>query len=108
MRARPRLVRARQFRRGDPRPAAVHLAQPSFAQGYFALGYALVWAGREEEAIALLERATELTQSDPRLWTFHHARALAHFCLNEIEAAAEWARQASRLPNATHSPHATL
>src|SRR3954453_20575951 len=81
---------------------------PSFAQGYFALGYALVWAGREEEAIALLERATELSPNDPHLWTFHHARALAHFSLNEIEAAAEWARQASRLPNATHSPQATL
>ena len=34
---------------------------PSFAQGYFALAFAMVWAGREEEAIALIEQAAELT-----------------------------------------------
>jgi Flp pilus assembly protein TadD len=67
-----------------------------------------VWAGREREAIALLERARQLSPTDPHLWTFHHVRALAHFSLGKVEAAAEWARQASRLPNGTYSPYATL
>jgi TolB-like protein len=81
---------------------------PSFAQGYFALAFALVWAGREDEAVALSERAVELSPRDPHLWSFHHVRAMAHFSLEELESAAHFARKATRLPNATHFPQATL
>jgi TolB-like protein/DNA-binding winged helix-turn-helix (wHTH) protein/Flp pilus assembly protein TadD len=81
---------------------------PSFAQGYFAFGFALVWAGRPEEAIPLLERAAELSPRDPHLWTFHHIRATAHFALDELEIAAYFDRKAIREPNATYYAYATL
>jgi TolB-like protein len=81
---------------------------PSFAQGYFALAFALNWVGRQEEAIALLERAGELSPRDPHLWSFYHVRALAHLSLGELEAAQDFARRAIRQPNATYWPYATL
>ena len=81
---------------------------PSFAQGYFALGFAMIWAGREDEAIALIERAVELSPRDPHLWTFYHVRALAHFSLGELKSAAFFARKAIRQPNASYFPHALL
>lgn len=75
---------------------------PSFAQGYFALAFTLTWCGRQEEALALVERATELSPRDPHMTAFHHLRALAHFALGDLEAAALYARMAARLPNASH------
>ncbi|HEX8167150.1 MAG TPA: tetratricopeptide repeat protein [Beijerinckiaceae bacterium] len=81
---------------------------PSFAQGYFALAFTLVWCGREDEAIALLETAAELSPRDPHIWTFHHTRAFAHFSLGEMKSAAFFARKASRHPNATYWTFATL
>src|SRR5215216_7132889 len=67
--------------------AAIEL-NPSFAQGYFALAFTLVWCGREDEAIALIEQAVELSPRDPHLWTFYNARAFAHFSLGELTSAA--------------------
>jgi TolB-like protein len=81
---------------------------PSFAQGYFALAFTLVWCGREDEAIALIETAAELSPRDPHIWTFHHTRALAHFALDEMKSAAFFARKASRHQNATYWTFATL
>jgi TolB-like protein/Flp pilus assembly protein TadD len=81
---------------------------PSFAQGYFALAFARVWDGAEEEAIALIERATELSPRDPHLWTFHMTRAYAHFALGELEPAEHFARLAAQHPNATDRAHAIL
>lgn len=75
---------------------------PSFAQGWFALAFTLTWHGQQEEALALVERATELSPRDPHLTSFHHLRALAHFTLGDIEAAADYARRAARLQNASH------
>ena len=81
---------------------------PSFAQGYFALAFTLVWCGREDEAIALIETAAELSPRDPHIWTFHHTRAFAHFALDEMKSAAFFARKASRHQNATYWTFATL
>jgi TolB-like protein/DNA-binding winged helix-turn-helix (wHTH) protein len=81
---------------------------PSFAQGYFALAFTLVWCGREDEAIALIEQAVELSPRDPHLWTFYNARAFAHFSLGELKRAAFFARKGTRTPNATYWPFATL
>jgi TolB-like protein/DNA-binding winged helix-turn-helix (wHTH) protein len=80
---------------------------PSFAQGYFALAFTLNWCGRHDEAIALLDRACELSPRDPHLWSFHHARAVAHFSLDELPSAERFARQACRHPNATFWAFAT-
>ena len=81
---------------------------PSFAQGYFALAFAHVWNGREEDAIALVERAVELSPRDPHLRTFYTTRAFAHFSLSELEPAAAFARRAIRLRNTTHWAEAVL
>jgi tetratricopeptide (TPR) repeat protein len=81
---------------------------PSFAQGYFALAFTLVWCGREDEAIGLIEQAVELSPRDPHLWTFYNARAFAHFSLGELTSSAFFARKGTRTPNATYWPFATL
>ena len=83
---------------------------PSFAQGWFALAFTLTWCGRQQEALAMVERATELSPRDPHLTSFHHLRALACFSLGDLEGAATYSRMASRLHNASHcsfSVHAT-
>jgi TolB-like protein/Flp pilus assembly protein TadD len=77
---------------------------PSFAQGYFALGFTLTCCGRAEEALAHFERAAELSPRDPHLSSFCAMRALAHLALEEDEAAAAFARKGMRLPNAKHWP----
>jgi tetratricopeptide (TPR) repeat protein len=81
---------------------------PSFAQGYFALGFALTWCGREDEAISLFERAAELSPRDPHLWAFYHIRALAHLSLDELKSAEFSARKSIMQPNAPYWPYATL
>ncbi|HEX2726705.1 MAG TPA: winged helix-turn-helix domain-containing protein [Beijerinckiaceae bacterium] len=81
---------------------------PSFAQGYFALGFALTWCGREDEAISLFERAAELSPRDPHLWAFYHIRALAHLSLGELKSAEFAARKSVMQPNAPYWPYATL
>jgi len=75
---------------------------PSFAQGYFALAFALTWCGREIDALTLVERAIELSPRDPHLTSFHHLRALAHFVLGDLEAAVSCSRMAMRLQNVSH------
>ncbi len=81
---------------------------PSFAQGYFALGFTLTCCGRAEEALAHFERAAELSPRDPHLSSFYAMRALAHLALEEDEAAAAFARKGTRLPNAKHWPFVVL
>jgi TolB-like protein len=81
---------------------------PSFAQGYFALAFAMIWAGRDEEAIALIEQAAELSPRDPHLWSFYQVRGLAHFSLCELKNAAFFARKSTQQPNATYFPQALL
>jgi TolB-like protein/DNA-binding winged helix-turn-helix (wHTH) protein/Tfp pilus assembly protein PilF len=81
---------------------------PSFAQAFFAQGFNVLWAGRPDEAEALLDRATMLSPRDNHLWSFHHVRAWAHFALQEYQLAAEFARRAIRQPNVTYRAYATL
>ena len=98
-------------RQNDEALAAIDLSielNPSFAQGYFAQGFNLLWYGREIEAETLLDRATMLSPRDSHLWSFHHTRSWAHFSLGEYDIAAEFARRATRQPNATYRAHATL
>jgi tetratricopeptide (TPR) repeat protein len=80
---------------------------PSFAQGFFAQGFNKLWAGRQMEAEALLDRATLLSPRDSHLWSFHHVRACVHFSLEEMDTAAEFARLAAQLPNSSHRAFAT-
>jgi Flp pilus assembly protein TadD len=80
----------------------------SFAQGYFALGFTLIWCGGASESVSLSERAASLSPRDPHLWTFHMMRSTAHLMLGELEAAASFAQTALRQPNAGHRPAANL
>jgi len=98
-------------RRNDEALAAIDYSielNPSFAQAYFAQGFNLIWYGREIDAEALLDRATMLSPRDSHLWSFHHVRSLAHFSLGDYDVAAEFARRATRQPNATYRATATL
>jgi TolB-like protein len=81
---------------------------PSFAQGWYALGFTLIFCGREQEAIACIERATALSPRDLHLWSFHAFRAMAHLALGNLDVAAGLARQGTRIANARFWPHAVL
>jgi tetratricopeptide (TPR) repeat protein len=81
---------------------------PSFAQAYFAQGFNLLWHGREIEAETLLDRAIMLSPRDSHISAFHHVRSWAHFSLGEYDIAVEFARRATRQPNATYQAFATL
>jgi TolB-like protein len=83
-------------------------SNPSFAQGYFALGFTLNWSGRPAEALPHFDRAIELSPRDPHAWTFHSTRGLALMALDRLPEAEEAARTASRHATATHWPHAIL
>jgi TolB-like protein/DNA-binding winged helix-turn-helix (wHTH) protein len=98
-------------RQNDEALAAIDLSlelNPSFAQGYFAQGFNLLWYGRELEAETLLDRATMLSPRDSHLWSFHHVRSWAHFSIAEYDIAVEFARRAIRQPNVTYRAFATL
>src|SRR5262245_27106844 len=99
------------LRRNDEATAALDVAlelNPSFAQAYFAQGFNFLWSGRTIEAEALLDRATMLSPRDLHVWSFHHVRAWARFALGEFDAAARFAREATRQPNVTYRAFATL
>jgi TolB-like protein/DNA-binding winged helix-turn-helix (wHTH) protein len=99
------------LRRNDEATAALDLAlelNPSFAQAYFAQGFNFLWSGRAIEAEALLDRATMLSPRDLHVWSFHHVRAWARFAMGEFEAAARFAREATRQANVTYRAFATL
>ena len=98
-------------RQNDEALAALDVSlelNPSFAQGYFAQGFNLLWYGREIEAETLLDRATMLSPRDSHLWSFHHVRSWTHFSLGEYDIAAEFARRATRQPNVTYQAFASL
>jgi tetratricopeptide (TPR) repeat protein len=97
--------------RNDEALAALDLSlelNPSFAQGYFAQGFNLLWYGQENQAEALLDRAATLSPRDSDLSSFHRVRSWTHFSLGEYEIAVEFARRATRQTNATYQAFATL
>jgi TolB-like protein/DNA-binding winged helix-turn-helix (wHTH) protein len=97
--------------RNDEALAALDLSldlNPSFAQGYFAQGFNLLWYGQENQAEALLDRAATLSPRDSDLSSFHHVRSWTHFSLGEYEIAVEFARRATRQTNVTYQVFATL
>ena len=97
--------------RNDEALAALDLSlelNPSFAQGYFAQGFNLLWYGQENQAETLLDRAATLSPRDSDLSSFHRVRSWTHFSLGEYEIAVEFARRATRQTNATYQAFATL
>ena len=99
------------MRQNDEAFAAIELSlelNPSFAQGYFAQGFNVLWLGRAIEAETLLDRATMLSPRDSHISSFHHVRSWAHFSLGEYDIAVEFARRATRQPTVTYQAFATL
>jgi TolB-like protein/Tfp pilus assembly protein PilF len=73
---------------------------PYLAPSYCGLGDSLTYEGRFDEAIPFFQKAIELSPHDPLRWAFYTYRALAHIFARQFDQAHEWARKATRVPNA--------
>jgi TolB-like protein/pimeloyl-ACP methyl ester carboxylesterase/lipoprotein NlpI len=81
---------------------------PTFAQAHCAMGDALSYAGRGEEAIREFEESIRLSPQDPWRWAFLSYQALARIFLRQHEKAVESARTALRIPNCQYWANAHL
>ena len=79
---------------------------PYLAVNYCGIGDSLAYEGRFDEAIPYFQKAIELSPHDPLRWAFYSYRALAHIFARQFEQAHEWARKATRVPNAHYWPFA--
>ena len=75
---------------------------PCLAVTHCGLGDALTYSDRLNEAIEQFAQAIQLSPHDPYRWGFYSYRSLAHLFSGEYEAAAEWARKATQVPNAQY------
>ena len=73
---------------------------PNWAMAHYALGWALMEAGRPLDAIPRSDSAIHLSPHDPFLSGFQHMRARALFALRRYQECIEWERRATRSPNA--------
>jgi adenylate cyclase len=82
---------------------------PSFAQAYHGLGFALALAGRLEEAVEMFDKAERLSPFDPLLWAFTITHGLACILARDNKTALQLARQTLQIPRASgYWPHAVL
>ena len=77
----------------------------NYAGAYYGLAQVLVYSGRAEESLELMDDAIRLSPRDPILWAFFGLKALAFITMEKYEDALVWAKKAARLPNATVRPH---
>lgn len=93
--------------RGEPEAGqswlqrAVSLS-PSFAQGFYAHGWADIMAGDGATALTNVEMAVRLSPLDPFLYAMRSARGIAHFHLDQMDEATLWADQGAHTPGAHH------
>lgn len=102
-----RLVRGEYGLAIDALETAIAL-NPCHALSHCGLGDALALEGRAEISIPYFERALELSPNDPFRWAFMSYRSLAHMFLGDCEAAVQWARSATLVPNAHYWARAIL
>ncbi len=82
---------------------------PSFAQSYHGLGFALALSGKLDEAKGFFEKAEKISPRDPLLWAFTITRALTLILAGENEDAVFWAHKTMQIPrSASYWPHAVL
>jgi TolB-like protein/Tfp pilus assembly protein PilF len=78
--------------------AAIAL-NPNLAVAYCGLGDSLAYGGRVNEAVPYFQRALALSPHDPLRWAFYAYGALAYLFAGDFDAAEDWARKATRVPN---------
>ncbi len=78
---------------------------PSFAHGYYGLGFALNWYGRAAEAVPKLDIAMRLSPHDPFLWGMQSLRAACCSNLENYDEAEEWARKSANTRAEQFWPH---
>jgi adenylate cyclase len=81
---------------------------PTLAQAYCAMGDALSYAGKIEQAIAYFDKAVKLSPQDPWRWAFYSYQALAYIFLGQYERAVDISRSALRVPNCQYWANAHL
>ena len=81
---------------------------PCFAQAHCGLGDALACAGQPDESVSSFDEAIRLSPHDPYMWGFQTYGAMARLFMKQHEAAAQWARDAVRLPNSHFWANAIL
>ena len=91
--------------RGDPAAGQAWLERsmslsPSFAQGFYAHGWAEVMGGRGAPALESLNTAVSLSPLDPFLYAMQSATGLAYLHVDDLDKAAYWADQGARKPGA--------
>jgi TolB-like protein len=79
---------------------------PCLAVTYCGLGDALTYSAHLDDAVTQFEHAIRLSPHDPYRWGFYSYRSLAHLFLHEYEAAADWADQATQVPNVQYWAYA--
>jgi adenylate cyclase len=82
---------------------------PSFAQAYHGLAFALTLAGRLDDALDGFHNAERLSPRDPLLWAFTVTHALACILSRDYDSAVQWAHKTMQIPRASgYWPHAVL
>jgi tetratricopeptide (TPR) repeat protein len=71
---------------------------PSFAKGYYAHAWTDVMAGRGAQALAHLEKSTQLSPLDPFSYAMQSSRGMAYAQKGDFENAAIWADKGARSP----------
>lgn len=80
---------------------------PSFAQSYHGLGFALALAGRLEESKKTTQKAITLSPREPMLWAFTVVHAFTCILNGDDEEALDWAQRTMQNPHAAgYWPHA--
>jgi tetratricopeptide (TPR) repeat protein len=82
---------------------------PSFAHGYYGLGYALCRVGRADEALRNHNLAIRLSPRDTLVYMFLHQKGQCHYLLGQYEEAIESERKAlSKNPTQVFWPQVIL
>jgi adenylate cyclase len=78
---------------------------PNYASAHYGLGWALIYSGRPEEGLPVVDEAIRLSPRDPMLWGFLTLKGLAFVAMDRHEEALKWIRKALRQSNAGVRTH---
>ena len=78
---------------------------PNYASAHYGLGWTLIYSGRPEEGLPVVDEAIRLSPRDPMLWGFLTLKGLAFVAMDRHEEALKWIRKALRQSNAGVRTH---